>query len=586
MGVVYKARQIELGRTVALKVVAPERLTGTDSAEFLERFRREAKAAALLNHPNVVTVYATDLTGPRPYFAMEFVEGIDLNRLVKKVGPLDFAESCDYVRQAALGLQHAFERGLVHRDIKPHNLMVTPSPLDPVTGSSKTRRPTVKILDMGLARLDAPDPAMAEGLTVADAFLGTPDFAAPEQAEDSRLVDIRADLYSLGATWFYLLTGQVPFPGTSLMQKLRRQLTQATPLVTDHRPDVPPVLVAFVRRLMDKDPAERFQTPAELADAIGDYLRRPDATPDWMSGPDDTPLDVPAHAGAITALCVNGDGRRLLTGGDDQMLRVWDLPALADLGGVNGNPGPVTAVAMTGSGKWGASCALRLMSSDMVVQLWDLGSGDERKRLRGAKDSLMCLALTSDGRKVAAGARDGTVHVWTLDPAGAQSMAVHTGPVTGVAFTPDGLGVVSGGLDGALRLWDLESGQREDLLSGESGAVRAVACDGHTGAVAVAADRLRLLRPDSGLATLDGHDGPVLCVAFAGDGSLLASGGNDGTVRMWRASDGTELAVLRGHDGPVRAVAVSPDRRFAYSGGSDGALRRWPIRALVGAAPK
>ena len=109
---------------------------------------------------------------------------------------------------------------------------------------------------MGLARLETPDEGLEEGLTRAEAFLGTPDYAAPEQAEDSRLADIRADLYSLGATWFFLLTGEVPFPGMSLMQKLRRQLTQPTPLVTDHRPDVPPVLVALIRKLMDRDPAQ------------------------------------------------------------------------------------------------------------------------------------------------------------------------------------------------------------------------------------------------------------------------------------------------------------------------------------------
>ena len=227
MGVVYKARQTDLNRLVALKVVAPDVLGGEDHAEYLERFRREVRAAALLNHPNIVTVYATDLSGPRPYFAMEFVEGIDLYRLVEAPGRLDFLESCDYIRQAALGLQHAFERGLVHRDIKPHNLMVTPSPLEPAT-EGISRRPTViKILDMGLARLESADEGLEEGLTRAETFLGTPDYAAPEQAEDSRLADIRADLYSLGATWFYLLTAEVPFPGVSLMQKLRRQLTQA-----------------------------------------------------------------------------------------------------------------------------------------------------------------------------------------------------------------------------------------------------------------------------------------------------------------------------------------------------------------------
>jgi eukaryotic-like serine/threonine-protein kinase len=585
MGVVYKARQKGLDRLVALKVVAPERLGGADHAEYLERFRREARAAALLNHPNIVTVYATDLSGPQPYFAMEYVEGIDLDRLVQRVGPLDFLESCDYVRQAALGLQHAFERGLVHRDIKPQNLMVTPSPLGPPPEGTPQRAPTVKILDMGLARLDAPDKRLEEGLTCAEAFLGTPDYAAPEQAEDSRLVDIRADLYSLGATWFFLLTGQVPFPGTSLMQKLRRQLTQPTPLVTDHRPDVPPVLVAMIRRLMDKDPAQRFQTPTELADAIADFQRDPAKWPEWMSEPEE-PVVVRAHAGGVAALCVSGDGRLLLTGGDDEALRLWDA-GLGEVRKVSGDVGPVSGVAMTGSGKWGASCALRLLAQDMAVQLWDLGCGEERRRLRGPRDSLVCVALTSDGRKVAAGARDGTVHLWMLDPPGTPPRAVtgHTGPVTAVAFTPDGSALLSGGADGMLRQWDVLSGRGQELLRGEAGAVRAVACAKATGCLAVAGARLLIREPEGRVVALEGHKEAALCVAFSADGTLLASGGSDHAVRVWRAADGVEVALFEDHDGPVRAVAFSPDRRFVYSGGADGTLRRWPVRSAATPRP-
>jgi eukaryotic-like serine/threonine-protein kinase len=453
MGVVYKARQVGLNRLVALKVVAPERLGGADHEEYLERFRREVRAAALLNHPNIVTVYATDLTGPRPYFAMEFVEGIDLYRLVQRTGPLEFLESAEYMRQAALGLQHAFERGLVHRDIKPHNLMVTPSPLEPMSEGSSPKRPVVKILDMGLARLETPDEGLDEGLTRAEAFLGTPDYAAPEQAEDSRVADVRADLYSLGATWFYLLTGEVPFPGISLMQKLRRQLTQPTPLASDHRPDIPPTLVAFIRKLMDRAPDQRFQTPAELADAIADYIRDPSATPDWLAD-SAGPLVVEAHAGSITAMALSGNGKVLLTAGDDEMLRVWEAPALDEPRVVSGDPGPVCGVAMTGTGKWCASCALRLLSRDMAVQLWDLVAGEERKRLRGADDTLVCVDVTIDGRKIAAGSRDGTIHLWTLDPPGTPLLGFkgHIGTVTGVAFSADGSTIYSVGLDGTLHV--------------------------------------------------------------------------------------------------------------------------------------
>ena len=225
---------------------------------------------------------------------------------------------------------------------------------------------------------------MEEGLTRAEAFLGTPDYAAPEQAEDSRLADIRADLYSLGATWFYLVTGEVPFPGVSLMQKLRRQLTQPTPLVTDHRPDVPPVIAAFIRKLMDRDPAERFQSPAELADAIADYIRDPSRTPDWLAASTE-PEVVQAHSGSIAAISLNFDGRLLLSGGDDETIRLWNTPELGAVRSVLGNAGLVSGLAITGKGSWGASCALRLLPQDMAVQLWDLRTGLEVRRLTGAR---------------------------------------------------------------------------------------------------------------------------------------------------------------------------------------------------------
>src|SRR5262245_38554243 len=197
MGVIYKAKQIGMQRLVALKILLPDRL-GHPGA--LRRFQREVQAAALLSHPNIVTVYHTDLEGPLPYLAMEYVAGIDLYRLVMLTGPLSIADACSYVRQAAQGLQHAFEQGLVHRDIKPANLMVTPSPLEAAPakgGGPASRKPKIKILDMGLARVTvALEGAEGRGnLTAAGEFLGTPDYIAPEQAEDPRQADIRSDLY-------------------------------------------------------------------------------------------------------------------------------------------------------------------------------------------------------------------------------------------------------------------------------------------------------------------------------------------------------------------------------------------------------
>src|SRR5262249_30748015 len=188
MGQVFKAWHRHLDRTVALKIIRKDRL---DNFETVRRFQREIEIAARLSHPNIVAAYDADEIDGTRYIALEYVEGIDLAKLVKQSGPLPIAQACDYIRQAALGLQHAFERGLVHRDIKPSNLLVTTVSLD----TPRVEAGNVKILDMGLARLQGGD-NQAEAITQFQATLGTPDFISPEQARDARSADIRADLYS------------------------------------------------------------------------------------------------------------------------------------------------------------------------------------------------------------------------------------------------------------------------------------------------------------------------------------------------------------------------------------------------------
>jgi WD40 repeat protein len=223
----------------------------------------------------------------------------------------------------------------------------------------------------------------------------------------------------------------------------------------------------------------------------------------------------------------------------------------------------------------------------MAVQLWDLGAGVERRRLTGPQESLVCVALAADGRNVAAGDRNGTIHLWVLDPPGTppRSFAGHLGAVTGLVFEADGA-LLSVGLDGTLRRWDFGSNKGR-LLRADAGSLRGIALSRAIGCVALAGDRLLIRCPDSSVVATDGHAGGTRCVAFSADGAFLASGGADGAVRLWRTSDGGALVSFEGHEGPVQTVAVSPDRRFVYSGGADGTLRRWAIRsaALSARAP-
>ncbi len=253
MGQVFKARNWKLGQVVALKLIRKERL---DNPDAVRRFHREIRAAAQLDHPNIVRAFDADKVGGTHLLVMEYVQGTDLAKLVKKDGPLAVDKACDHVRQAALGLQHAHERGMVHRDIKPHNLLLTPGGV-------------VKILDMGLARLDRrADDEGSSTMTREGAVMGTLDYISPEQAMDSHDVDIRADLYSLGCTLYFLLTGKVPFPGGEALQKLLKHRLDKPIPVEQLRPDVPPGVAAVVRKLMAKRPEDRYQTPAEAAAAL------------------------------------------------------------------------------------------------------------------------------------------------------------------------------------------------------------------------------------------------------------------------------------------------------------------------------
>jgi serine/threonine protein kinase len=260
MGQVYKAQHRHMSRVVALKVIRKEKLANPDA---VKRFYQEVQAAAHLSHPNIVLAYDAGQAGSTHYLAMEYVEGDDLAKLVKEQGPLPVATACDYVRQAALGLQHAYEKGLVHRDIKPHNLLVS---------RGKENGASVKILDMGLARLQG-GVDKDRALTQTGAVIGTPEYLSPEQAVNSRKADIRSDIYSLGCTLYFLLTGRPPFQGESLTQiLLLHQTGEAEPL-TKHRPGLPVRVQKVVQKMIAREPEERYQTPAEVALALEPLCR-------------------------------------------------------------------------------------------------------------------------------------------------------------------------------------------------------------------------------------------------------------------------------------------------------------------------
>ncbi len=290
MSAVYLAEHKILGRPRALKVVAPGIVADPKG---VERFRREVQAAARLDHPNIVRAFDAEEGGETFFLVMEYVEGIDLAELLRKKGRLSVAHACHFVRQAALGLEHAREQSMVHRDIKPQNLMLA-------------RQNVVKILDFGLAKVVSEAATEVRCQTRDGVMMGTPDYMAPEQWDDARSADTRADVYSLGCTLYALLAGAPPFyEAAGVVQKMAAHVRSAARPLYQLRADVPAGLTTLVERMMAKSPTDRPQTPGEVAAALLPFVTggKPQPAPaipareELDEGQEAAPVPTPAAMG-------------------------------------------------------------------------------------------------------------------------------------------------------------------------------------------------------------------------------------------------------------------------------------------------
>ncbi len=246
MGRVYEGVDRDLERKVAIKVL-PRKSARNEAT--VARFLNEAKSAARLNHENIAQVYLFGKVNNIPYIAFEFVEGVNLRDYVREHGALDVGEAIDYTLQSADALAHAASHGVTHRDVKPSNIILTP-------------QKRAKLIDMGLARLLKTD--VADDLTESGVTLGTFDYISPEQARDPRLADVRSDVYSLGCTLYFMLVGEPPFPNGTMLQKLLMHQGDEAPDVRESNPSIPFEVAAVVKKMMKKDPNERYQTPEAL----------------------------------------------------------------------------------------------------------------------------------------------------------------------------------------------------------------------------------------------------------------------------------------------------------------------------------
>jgi serine/threonine protein kinase len=337
MGVVYLVHNRLMGRDEVLKVISPQFIERPGA---LDRFHREIRAVARLRHPNIVSAYTAFRSGASMVFAMEYVEGLDLARMVKALGPMPVSHACSFARQAALGLQHAHELGMVHRDIKPSNLML----------SRDRDRALIKVLDFGLAKAerenlgrdkaptwpDGPAPegaAAAAALTATGQLIGTPGYVAPEQILDAQGADIRADIYSLGCTLYYLISGRPPFETEPLYDLLQAHHSMAARPLDLVRPGVPAELAAVVAKMMAKSPGDRFEAPDDVARALSAFLKVSDAA-SWGPAPRETRGEQTTVAWPLTAPGPERSAEEPSTREGDSLAhaarpRAWVWPSLA-----------------------------------------------------------------------------------------------------------------------------------------------------------------------------------------------------------------------------------------------------------------
>lgn len=590
-GIIYRALQIATGRQVVVKVIRPELLS---DARAVQRFRLEGRAAARLQHPNIVTLFDMGQEGGVHFLIMEFIDGLDLRSWVQRFGPMPAALACDCLRQAALGLQHACARGLIHRDLKPSNLI------------RRSEDGAVKVLDLGLARLCLP--TENETLTSTGSLLGTVDFMAPEQIENPSQVDIRADLYSLGGTLYYLLSGRVPFPEESLTRKLDGHRWHWPTPLERLRADVPAAVVSLCRRLLAKHPDDRFASPAELADALTTVIAGLELPPPAAEYLEKRAASVPAtasaspwlqlppgyvgecrcfrgHAAYVVCVALVPDDRKLLSGGLDGEMRLWDIETGALQHVFQGHESSVWRLHVTADGDHCISGG-----ADRTIRTWDLRSGQQLACVPLAiVAEIDNLAISPDGKHVLVCGSDGVLHL--CDPQSGQRLCcleqdTDDGKFTfhGVAFSPDGRYAATGSRDGTVRLWDIANGRPVARLTGHAGPVfdlafssaGCLASAGHDQSV-----RLWDVARQSEIGRLAGHQSTVRCATFTATGKHLLSAGNDQTVRLWDAAACAEICRLQGHTDHVNCVALSHDGQFAATGANDSTVRLWQLPGLI-----
>lgn len=537
-GEVFLAEKIPGRKRYAVKILNSQ--TGKES---LRGFLNEARTSRL-EHPHIVRIRDFGIDGETPFIVMDYIEGGTLRQLHPHREPLPLKTVLSYVRQIGSALQYAHNEGLVHRDVKPENLLV---------GSDGK----ILLSDFGIVTTSLSwNPAAAPGIA------GTAVYMAPEQIQGQ---PVRAsDQYALAAIVYEWLVGVPPFRG-NWTEIMAQHLKAEPPSIVEQNPDVPEAVEKVVLKALEKNPGMRFASVSDFVEAFEQACRPPVGT---------TLLELDGQADLMTSLAWSPDGTQLLLASRENALHRWDAETGQDLGCRRGALLEATAIACSPDGT-----LVAVAGRDRRIQIWEVEREKTLTICRGHVDEVLALAWSPDGRYLASGGSDRTIQLWLAQSGKNLTASIgHVDEVLALAWSPDGLYLASASYDTRVHVYEALTGKKLMSYRCEAGVYALAWSPDSTYLAAASYDttvRVYNIKSGQEVQCYQQHTAGVFAVCWSPDGGLIASGDDDAQIHVWQAISGKQVYVYCGHTGGIRALAWAPATACIASGGLERKVLLW-----------